>query len=371
MIAQPDCQLIDTHAKHAQEDKLYHQPIHNNALLHHVLEDIKLDILSTTLNVVDVKLATGHTKCQTPKEQPVWIDHLLIAIVALRDNLTMDTLALLAQLDKSMITELLLLVSQYSHQLMQRHATDQHVLDNMISNFQSIHHNVEDAKHANGQLKFQTIRELDVLEDHLLNAQTAWLKDLLTTTHAKHAQLVRSKIQLIWIDVSLEPVLDVTKFNLLMTLRAVLNAKLANGQNISQIHSRLLVCWDHWLIATVPKDNHQMDIHAKHVQLEASKVPLIQRLALDQHVPENTKSLKRLTNTLVELVRPANGHNSNQIHRELLVFKDHLLIATVLAEDQISDTAANNAQVELFKTQLTFKHATPHNALVLTKSEDH
>jgi hypothetical protein len=173
MIALLDNLPINTHAKPAQLDKFNQQPIHKHATLHHVLEDIKLDIQSTTFNAVDVKLATGQSKCQMPEELPVLIDHLLSAIVALRDNPMTDTLALHAQLDKSMITELLLLVSKHSLQLTLRHATHHNVLDNMISNFQSIHHNVEDAKHANGQLKFQTTRELDVSEDHLLNAQIA------------------------------------------------------------------------------------------------------------------------------------------------------------------------------------------------------
>ena len=371
MIALLDNLLINTHAKPAQEDKFNQQPIHKHATLHHVLEDIKLDIQSTTFNAVDVKLATGQSKCQMPEELPVLIDHLLSAIVALRDNPMTDTLALHAQLDKSMITELLLLVSKHSLQLTLRHATHHNVLDNMISNFQSIHHNVEDAKHANGQLKFQTTRELDVSEDHLLNAQIAWPEDQLTTTLAKPAQQVRFKIHPIWIDVSLLPVPHVTKFNLLMTQRAVLNAKCANGQNTSQINSRLLAFWDHWLFATVSKDNPLMDTLAKHAQQDSSKVPLIQKLALDQHVLENTKSPKRLMNTLAEHVRPANGHNSNQIHPELHAFKDHLPIATALAEDQLSDIAVKNAQLELFKIHLMFKHATPHNVLVLTKSEDH
>lgn len=152
---------IDIHASNAQLDKLYHQPIHNNATLQLVLDNTKLDQLLTTSTVVLVKLANGHNTCQTLKEPNACLDHQLTAQAAQPEDQMMDTHALTAQSDK------------YKIQTILRFATFQFVMVNMISDSQSTLKVVEDANHANGQDKFQTTKELLVSPDHSPNAQTA------------------------------------------------------------------------------------------------------------------------------------------------------------------------------------------------------
>jgi hypothetical protein len=98
--------------------------------------------------VEDVKLALGQQKRQMPKELHASLDQLLNAVVAQLDNQMMDIHAKTAQQDKFKIQTML---SYAMHQL---------VVDNMISDSQSMLRLVEDANHANGQDKFQTLREL-------------------------------------------------------------------------------------------------------------------------------------------------------------------------------------------------------------------
>jgi hypothetical protein len=63
----------------------------------------------------------------------------------------------------------------------------------------------------------------------------------------------------------------------------------------------------------------------------------------------------------VEDVILANGHNSCQIHPELNVSEDHLLFAIAQRNNLLMDMLANNAQQDLFKTQLTPSNVSDHN----------
>jgi hypothetical protein len=178
-----DNQLMDTLARLAQLDKLHNQVMPRLATLHLVPLPIKSDQLLMPSTVEDVRLAKHQISFQMPLELNALLDHLLIAQLAQPDNLMMDTHAKPAQLDLFKI------------QTMPDNATDQLALDNTTSNFQLTTTPVEDAKHVNGQDKFQIKLRLLVLPDHLLNAQTASQEDQLMVMLVNNAQLVWFKIQ--------------------------------------------------------------------------------------------------------------------------------------------------------------------------------
>lgn len=182
---------------------------------------------------------------------------------------------------------------------------------------------VEDAKHANGQDKFQTTQELNVSSDHSLNAQIALPADLLMDIHASHAQLVKFRTQQTCQNVLTEHVVDSTKSNFHMITNPAVDVKTANGQPSCQINSGPLVLKDQRLIVDVEKDNLQMDTLANNAQLEPSRAQLTPRLVWDHNVLENTKSNSRLMRSPVEHVILVNGHNSCQTLQELNACLDH------------------------------------------------
>jgi hypothetical protein len=100
-IAQPDNQLMDTLVRTAHQDKLLAQITPSNATPQPVPETNKSELLSTTSAVVLVRLANGQYTWLMPKELNVFLDQELLAHHAHKDNPTMDTAVLHAQLDKS------------------------------------------------------------------------------------------------------------------------------------------------------------------------------------------------------------------------------------------------------------------------------
>ena len=216
-------------------------------------------------------------------ELDVLTDLLLTAQVADKDNQMMDTHVLPAQLDKSKI------------QTTPDNAMPLNALDNMTSNCQSTHNHVEDARPANGQDKFQTKEELLVSTDHSFNAQTASLEDHKITTPVKDAHLDKFKTQLTSTDVSLEPAVDNTKSNLLLTHNPVEDVKTANGQDSCQINSRLNVLQDHLPSVDADPSNLLMDTHAKPAQLVTSQISTTARTVSDQTAVDKDKSNSQLT----------------------------------------------------------------------------
>jgi uncharacterized protein (UPF0216 family) len=356
--ADKDIQQTNMSALNAQLDKSKAWPTTRFALDHHVPDNTKSLLQLINSAAEDVILANGQHSCQTHQELHALKDHLLNAAPVPPDNLTMVTHAKIAQLDRSKI------------QTTVEFASLQYVMDNMTLDFQSTLNHVEDANHANGQDKFQTMRELPVLTDHSLNAQIALLEDLLTTTHVSNAHQDKSKIQPAWTDVSLELVPHKIKSNSHMTLNHVEDVTLANGQTSSQINSRLLASQDQDHNATADKDIQQMDMNALNAQQELSKAWPTKKFVSDHHVPDNTKSLLLLINSAVEDVILANGHNSCQTHLELHALKDHLLNATVSAEEMLLDIHARDAQLDKFKIQTPKILATLQFVMDHTKSED-
>jgi hypothetical protein len=136
----------------------------------------KLDLPLTPLHAEDAKLANTQDLSQINSKLNVLPDLLLTAKTALPDNQPMDTAVNNAQLDQS------------KTQIMLRDATDQHVLDNIKSDFQSATSNAVDVRPVNGHNTCQTPQELNASLDHLLFAHHAQLEDQMTDTHVLPAQ---------------------------------------------------------------------------------------------------------------------------------------------------------------------------------------
>jgi hypothetical protein len=358
-IALKDNQMMDTHVLLAQLVQSKIQLTLRDVLDQPALDNIKSNLLSTTSNVVLVRLANGQHTCQILPETNAFKDHLLLAQHALKDNQMMDTHVLLAQLDKSKTPT------------MQEYATLQYVTECTRSNCQSTKDHAENAKHANGQDKCQTMRELPVLTDHSLNAQTASREDQMTTTLVNNAHSDKSKTHKTKTDVSLELAMVLDKSNLLLITPAVEDVKLANGHNSPQTRPRLNVLLDQWLFVTADRDNHKMDTHVKLAQLDKFKVWPTKSNVLDQTAQDNMKSNSQLIPTTVEDVRPANGHNLHQTHQEPNALLDHLLTATASVEDQDLDTLVRDANQEPSKIQTMSTNVLLHTAVDHTKSLSH
>jgi flagellar biosynthesis/type III secretory pathway chaperone len=208
-------------------------------------------------------------------------------------------------------------------------------MDNMTFNWELITDHVENVKHALSQDKFQTMRELLVSIDHLLNALTALQEDPMTTTHAHNAHTDKFKTQPTWTDVPWEPVMLQIKSNLVLTHKTVEDVRHANGHNSCQILPRLNALPDHLLFATVEKRYLPMDTHVMLVQQDQSKAWLTTNNVSDQTVEDNMRSNSQLILTTVEDVRLANGHNSLLTHQRPNVSQDHWLIATALVEETV------------------------------------
>jgi hypothetical protein len=252
--------MMDTHVSLAQLVQSKIRLTLRDVIDQPAQDNIKSNLLLTTSNVVPVRLANGQLTCQMLPETNAFKDHLLLAQHALKDNQMTDTNVLLAQLDKSKTPT------------MQEYATLQYVTECTKSNCQPTKDHVENAKHANGQDKCQTMRELLVSTDHSLNAQIASQEDQMTTTLVNNAHSDKSKTHKTKTDVSLELAISQDKSNLLLITPAVEDVKLANGHNSPQTRPRLNVLLDQWLFVTADRDNHKMDTHVKLAQLDKFKV---------------------------------------------------------------------------------------------------
>jgi hypothetical protein len=106
---------------------------------------------------------------------------------------------------------------------------------------------VEDAKTAISQFRFQTMSKLDVLLDQSQPAH-AFREVLIKVTHVLIAFQVKSLISLIQTEIPVSVqhhALDHNKSLLLLTESLVVDARLANSQDNSQISQRLDALIDH------------------------------------------------------------------------------------------------------------------------------
>jgi len=119
------------------------------------------------------------------------------------------------------------------------------------------------------------------------------------------------------------------------------------------------VSQDHWLNAMIAqRDNHQMDTHANHAQLDKFNQPITSSNAIPQFVTESTR-LELLSTTLCAVdVIPVAILPNCQTLPELCVSTDKLLNALAPKNNLLMDTIASNAHVVQFKI-----HSTARNAL--------
>jgi hypothetical protein len=82
---------MDIHVSHAHQDKLLAQTTLRPATPQLVPETNKLELLLTTFHVVLVRLANGQYILLTLRELNAFLDHVLFATIAPRDNQTTDT----------------------------------------------------------------------------------------------------------------------------------------------------------------------------------------------------------------------------------------------------------------------------------------
>jgi hypothetical protein len=155
-----------------------------------------------------------------------------------------------------------------------------------------------------------------------------------------------------------ELVLEETKFNLLLMLNLAVDAKLATGQDSSQIPLELNAFQDHLLsVLSALLDNLMMDTHARNAQLDLLLIQITLRDATSQLVPvlasidfkdnqQTYQSNSHMIISPVEDVRFANGHNTFQMPAELNASLDQEPPAQFAHRDNLTmDTHALHAQL--------------------------
>lgn len=147
LIALQDNQLMDTSANNANQEPSKCKTMLSNATDQDVRDQETSNIQSIMSHVDNVKPANGHNSFQTEKELHVSQDQEPLAPNATLDNQMMDIPANNANQVQSKI------------QITLNNVLSQLALVLMTSNYQSTVALVEDANHANGQDKFQTMRE--------------------------------------------------------------------------------------------------------------------------------------------------------------------------------------------------------------------
>jgi hypothetical protein len=128
----------------------------------------------------------------------------------------------------------------------------------------------------------------DVLLDQ--NQLVLALKDMeIKDIHALNAHTVKLEAELTKNSVSLhQDAMPLIKSNLLSITNHVVDAKLVNSQDSSQMLPRLNALTDHSLFAMTAELNNQLtDIHVTHAQSVKFKIQTISRDVTDQLVPDN------------------------------------------------------------------------------------
>jgi hypothetical protein len=162
------------------------------------------------------------------------LDHLLLVDVSKRD-LQMDTLVYNAHSTKLLIQAIQMNVWLNSNAQVFK------------SDSQETTKTVEDARTAISHLRFQTMSKLDVSLDQSLPAH-AFREVLIKATHVLIAFQVKSLISLIQTEIPVplqHHALDHNKSLLLLIELAVVDARLANSQDKSQMSLRLDALIDH------------------------------------------------------------------------------------------------------------------------------
>jgi len=240
-----------------------------------VTKEIKSEEINST--AMHAQLAQ-HSKFQTHQEIYVLPDHSLTVDVP-AEEITLDTHALNAELDKSKIqitpTNALTLVS-----VINSHTDSQEITPHVV-----------DANDVTGHHKFQTQSlKIDVSldQDHNVTA----FKDMeMEDTHVLTAHSDKLEAELITKYVLMHHLAQqLTQSNLLLIELLVVDARLVNSQDSSQMLQELAALPDHLpsvLIALL--DNQMMDTPVKTAHQVKLSAQLTPRHATLQHVLETNK----------------------------------------------------------------------------------
>lgn len=161
----------------------------------------------------------------------------------------------------------------------------------------------------------------------------------------------------------------------------------ATGHHKFQTHVETDVSLDQDQAALVLKDMVTKDMHALNAQLVKLEllpvmslimltmplvilVDMVKPVLTHQLAQQTTKLDSPLMHKTVVDAKLANTQDSSLINSELNVLPDHLLTAkTAQPDNQMMDTAVNNAQLDQFKTQIMSRDATDQPVLDNTKSD--
>lgn len=218
------------------------------------------------------------------------------------------------------------------------------------------------AKIANGQDTFQTMRELNVLSDHLLNA-TASKNNLKIDTLAKNAHMDKDKTQGTLKDVSmLQDATKETKLSVSVTLKAATNAEHALFHKSHEMIDQSATDQDQ--LVNVPKDTHLMDTLAFHALMD-KYLMMLDKLATQLH---NATDQERF----LETDRTATDATLAQITLfqtmlELNV-SDQSQFAHALRDTLLMDTNALNVQTDKSSIQTKTRDVSHKYAAPETKS---
>lgn len=106
------------------------------------------------------------------------------------------------------------------------------------------------------------------------------------------------------------------------------------------------VLQDHSLLVDVSAEDHQMDTHAFHAQLDKSLTQLMSMsVLLKQHALDLISDYQEML-PVAEDARDVISHLKFQTTKELLASPDQRLYVTALREDHQMDIHAFNAQLE-------------------------
>jgi hypothetical protein len=151
-----------------------------------------------------------------------------------------------------------------------------------------------------------------------------------------------------------------------LTETAVVDARIALGQDKFQMHQELHVSTDHSLFATVAPLNYLLtDTHVSNAQLDKLLIQIIDKDAIPQDVPDSMPSKLELITSVVEDAKIAHGQHKFQMQQELLALLDHSLHAQDVSPDNLMiDIHVKHAQLVKLLIPLTHKDVIPQHVPV-------
>jgi hypothetical protein len=215
----------------------------------------------------------------------------------------------------------------------------------------------EDVKTANGQHSFQTMRELNALEDHSLNA-TALANTLLIDTLVKNAHMVNTKTQETHKDVlKLQDVMLETKLLVSVIQQAATDAEPVLFHRSQERIDQSAIDQDH--NADVLRNTLQMVMH-------------VSNALTDKYLMMPDYNATQLHNAMVPekfLVLDRTATDAMLAHQTLFQMTPELLVldqfqsAHAMRNTLLMDMNAKHAQSDKLLIQITTRDASHNNAM--------